>query len=115
MSSVVGIGGESIILKNSLNTSTNSVLKVAPVRGKIDFPTTIEERFGIKMHGGIDTHRAYEKNRPKELTANALKHNNIIRYRDSMFEAVGDNVFHITGTKVSFIRFIKSVFSHGQI
>ena len=96
MSSIVGIGGESIILKDSSNSKF--VLKVAPVRGRTDLPT-IEERFGIQMDIGIDMDRAYEQNRPNELTANDLQHKNIIRYRDSMFEAVDDEIVHITGTK----------------
>ena len=99
MSSVVGIGGESIILKDTSNTTAKSVFKVTPIRGKIDLPTTIEERFGIEMDGGIDTDRAYEKHRPNELTANDLRHKNIIHYQNSMFEVVDDQIFHITGTK----------------
>ena len=96
MSSVVGIGGESIILEESSNKNTKSVLKVAPVRGTTEYPRF--EGFGIQLDN-IDTDLAYEKNRPNELTANDLQHKNIIRYRDSMFEAVDDQVVHITGTK----------------
>ena len=99
MSSVVGIGGESIILKDTSNTTAKSVFKVTPIRGKIDLPTTIEERFGIEMDGGIDTDRVYEKHRPNELTANDLRHKNIIQYQNSMFEVVDNQIFHITGTK----------------
>ena len=90
MSSVVGIGGEGIILVDRSNTS-KSVLKVAP------FPE--RERDVIPtVQQSIDTDLVYEKTRPNELTANVLQHKNIIRYRDSMFEVINDNVFLITGT-----------------
>lgn len=96
MSSVVGIGGESIIMEN--NSDSETVLKVAQVCGKADLPAFILEEFGIKIDI-IHRASAYDHNRQNELTANDLQHKNIISYRNSMFEAIGDNVFHITGMK----------------
>ena len=82
MSSVVGIGGESIILDDSSNTISKTVLKVTPVH-KLHLAyissTTIEYKYGIKLPKiRVDTNLAYEKNPPNELTANALEHKNII-------------------------------------
>lgn len=90
MSSVVGIGGESIILFDRSNTS-KSVLKVAPV-------PELERDVIQPLSSSTDTDCLYKKTRSNELTANALEHKNIIRYRDSMFEVINDNVFLISGT-----------------
>lgn len=67
-------------------------IKLVPIQ--VQPNNLMKETFGITQ---IDTQLAYQTERPKELTANALIHPNIIKYLDHTFEIIDNWLFHLTG------------------
>jgi len=95
----LGSGGESIVLKKSVEIENQDKfcgLKLVPI---LKNPELIVNFFGIT---NVDSELAYEKNKPRELTANSVKHENIIKTFGHTFEVIDGNLFHITGKLIYF-------------
>jgi len=57
----------------------------------------IDKKHIDEIFGNIDSESAYKDEKPMELTANKLTHENIVRYMDNIFEVIDDAPFHLTG------------------
>ena len=86
LSNIVNIGGESIILKDEIDP----VKKVAKIV-EIDISSVKTNEYGL-----VDEEETYQNDKPKELTANDLEHDNIIKYSKSSFQYADGQLFHIT-------------------
>ena len=101
MDKVLGIGGQSIVLRARGNTC----VKLTPIRGMIKGWNRGEEdfddlfnRLGMNNRVLVKYDSAYGRKEFKELAANSLSHDNIIVYSDHSFEVIDDVLFHLTGT-----------------
>ena len=93
MSLIVGIGGESIILKTSqkieddeLSNGTELAVKASPCK------LNVEGNIGF-----IDTRLTKQKEKLPELIPTSFKHKNVVRYWRNLFQKVGANLFHLSG------------------
>lgn len=89
MDQVIGIGGESILLRKKIEYDgimQNCVIKLAPIEGAVD---------GVL--GFFHSEACVEKDRPSELIPNRLKHSNIISYYDNCYQFIESTLFHASG------------------
>ena len=93
MSLIVGIGGESIILKTNQNIEddelppgTELAVKASPC--KIDVEGNI---------GFIDTRLTKQKEKLPELIPTSFKHKNIVRYWRNLLQKFETNLYHLSG------------------
>lgn len=93
MKSMLGCGGESIVLRKKM-VKENGNMKTAVKLVRI---LKIDKKHIDEIFGNIDSESAYKDEKPMELTANKLTHENIVRYMDNIFEVIDDAPFHLTG------------------
>ena len=86
----------------SFNTSQRTFLI-----GQLDVPKDLDLRNVVGCGGESvilkdasdpekKVRKAYIKNRPSEMIANELKHSRIIKYDESQYQCIRDEVFHVT-------------------
>ena len=101
MQRILGIGGESIVLQKTINLHTKTsqcALKIAPTETNSIYDNFFKAEIKQIMPLGKDSETSiYKDVRPKELTANSLVHQNIVKYIDHTFEVIDNDIFHITG------------------
>ena len=90
---MLGCGGESIVLRKKM-VKENGNMKTAVKLVRI---LKIDKKHIDEIFGNIDSESAYKDEKPMELTANKLTHENIVRYMDNIFEVIDDAPFHLTG------------------
>jgi len=93
MSSVIGIGGESIILKTSEKVYDEDMLRDTKLAVKAS-PCELEIEESI---GYIDARLSKESSQLPELIPASFKHKNIIRYWRNVFQKAGPTLFHLSG------------------
>ena len=99
MQRILGIGGESIVLQKTINKDTKTsqcAVKIAPTETNSIYDNFFKAEIKEIMPLGKDS-SIYKDVRPKELTANSLVHQNIVKYIDHTFEVIDNDIFHITG------------------
>ena len=85
MSRVLGIGGESIVIQQMIDTKLCAVKFVpfnADVRGIL---------------GYLDPKHLLKDEQSAELIPTEMDHPNIIQYMDNLFQTIDNRLFHITG------------------
>ena len=98
--SVLGLGGEAIVIRREDNTA----IKLSPMNGHVQ-----------NVGCFIDSNEAVGNNRPAELIPNELKHINIISYTDCCFQFIESTVFHATGCNMCLYKFSNIVISNAVL
>ena len=98
MVSILGLGGESIVLRKEMvrdGAMINCGYKLSPTK-KSKLSQNQENILGVEILIS-DTVKAYRNEKIKELTARMLLHKNVINYFHTTFEVIDNEVFHLSG------------------
>jgi len=93
LSQIIGIGGESIILKSHKQIDDPNIRPGTKLAVKTS-PCEIEVNGGI---GFIDARLSKENQRLPELIPVSFKHKHIIKYFRNVFQKAGPTLFHLSG------------------
>ena len=99
---VLGIGGESIILKSSEKIGDEDFGKSKSELAVKASPCDVPIGGSI---GFIDARFSKEKGKLPELIPTNFKHKNIIRYWRSLFQKVDPTLYHLSGKLKIYMKF----------
>ena len=89
MSDVIATGGEAVVIINP--TNQKEAVKVVPMKDGFKV-----KELNLRNFDFSNAKTTYDEDRPRELASNDLKHPNIIEFKESLFQYVDDNLYHLT-------------------
>mgnify|MGYP000039350781 CR=1 FL=1 len=112
MSQLLGLGGESVVLRKMINVAgmdTEFALRISNYENSAKM-TKKSRMFEGMMYGAkvgvdiniIDPEAVYKSKNVKEMEIKNINHKNIIKYDDHTFEVIDSILCHITGKKYIF-------------
>ena len=94
MTNLLGLGGECVVIEKYLqmeNVQTPCALRVSPINAS----GKMREIGGITV--GIDNYDTYKKVNVPDMRVKKFRHKNIIKYLDTTFEHIDNELHHVTG------------------